>query len=232
MTIPNDRARARRERVQALAREDILDAALRCFAQNGYAHTKIADIASAAGYTAASLYTYFPGKKEIFVAAADQFVSGVEQSFGEVPTTPPPDFEAFATDVRMRIQGLCAYGDERSDVLAFFMRLRWSGEAILDEIRPKGAVSGPICGADGPVVDPADGGEPHGPLRLHAYFTRVWRAIGVERYGMDAELFATLVGGMIESFFVRKYIYLTGGTLSEEADAISDLLLYGLRGTR
>ncbi len=229
MVIPNDRAKARRERVQALAREDILDAALRCFAQHGYAHTKIADIAAAAGYTAASLYTYFPGKKEIFFAAADLFVSGVEQSFGDVPETQPPDFEAFAEEVRKRVRGLCVYGDERSDVLAFFMRLRWSGEPMAEEIRPKAMVCGAAAAPDG---EPADLGDAHEPLRLQAYFTRVWRALGVERFGIDGELFATLVGGMIESFFVRKYIYLTGRTLSEEADAISDLLLYGLRGTR
>jgi len=229
MTIQNERAKVRRERVQALAREDILDAALRCFAQHGYAHTKIADIAAAAGYTAASLYTYYPGKKEIFVAAADHFVAGVEQSFGEVRDVPPDDFEAFAHDVRKRIRGLCAYGDERSDVLAFFMRLRWSGEAVIEDIRLKGLP----CGAPGDEpIDVAASGDAHGPYRLHAYFTRVWRALGVERYGIDGELFATLVGGMIESFFVRKYIFLMGGTLSEEADAISELLLFGLRGTR
>lgn len=229
MVIPNDRAKVRRERVQALAREDILDAALRCFAQSGYAQTKIADIAAAAGYTAASLYTYFPGKKEIFVAAADHFVTGVEQSFGTIAEAPPADFEAFGEDVRTRIRGLCAYGDQRSDVLAFFMRLRWSGEPMIEEIRPKGMP----CGGPGAIeVDAQELGDAHGPYRLHGYFTRVWQALGVERFGIDSELFATLVGGMIESFFVRKYIYLMGGTLSEEADAISDLLLYGLRGTR
>ncbi len=226
MTIQGDRARVRRERAQALAREDILDAALRCFAQRGYAQTKIADIATAAGYTAASLYTYFPGKKEIFVAAADRFVSGVEEAVGPPPEEAPRDFEAVAADIRKRIKQLCVYGDERSDVLAFFMRLRWSGEGVIEEIT---ALRAEIACAAGEAPD-----DRHGPHRLHHYFAGLWRALGVERYGIDAEVFASVVGGLIESFFARKYIFQLGhgGTLAADADAIADLVLYGLRGKK
>lgn len=228
MTISEDRARARKEKAFAFAREHILEAALKCFAQAGYAQTKIADIAAAAGYTAASLYTYFPGKKEIFVAAADHFISGVEEAMGGVPEAAPADFEAFAADMRVRIKSLCAYGDERSEVLLFFMRLRWSGEAVLEEIRPKepGACAVPACEDDG------DGEEGHGPFRLVRYMTRVWQALGVDRFGWDPEVFASLVSGTIETLFVRKYLLMRGGTLAEDADAIVDLLLYGLRGKR
>jgi AcrR family transcriptional regulator len=178
MTVPNKRARARRERFQELARGDILDAALKCFADSGYAQTKIADIAAAAGYTAASLYTYFPGKKEIFVAAADHFISGVERAVGEVARTPPSDFEAFADDVRTRIRRLCKFGDERSDVLAFFLRMRWSGEDVLEEIRGRNVE----CGAASEGADD----DPHGPFRLHRHMTRIWSAIGIERFGISA----------------------------------------------
>jgi AcrR family transcriptional regulator len=227
MTISEDRIRARKEKTFAFAREHILEAALKCFAQSGYAQTKIADIAAAAGYTAASLYTYFPGKKEIFVAAADHFVSGVEAALGEVPEQAHDDFDAFAEDVRARVRSLCAFGDERSEVLAFFMRLRWSGDAVLDEVRPKEAG---ICRAGDDTPCAAEEG--HGPFRLHDYMTRVWRALGIERFGWDPDVFASLVGGTIEAFFVRKYLMLRGGTLSEDADAIAELLLFGLRGRR
>ena len=225
MTVQVDRARVRRERAQALAREDILDAALRCFAQRGYAQTKIADIATAAGYTAASLYTYFPGKKEIFVAAADRFVSGVEVAVGPPPDEAPADFEALAADIRERIRQLCRYGDARRDVLAFFMRLRWSGEGVIEEIN---ALRAEIACAAGEAPN-----DRHGPHRIHHYFSDLWRALGVERHGIDAEVFASVVGGLVESFFARKYIFLIegeGGALADDADAIADLVLYGLRG--
>lgn len=225
MTSSNDRARARRERVQALAREDILEAALRAFARGGYGDTKIADIAAEAGFTAASLYTYFPGKKEIFIAAADHFVAGVEQAFGELPDEPHSDFASFAADARARIRNICAYGDERSAVLAFFMRLRWSGEPVLQEIRAAGAAG---CAAG--ALDLASDG--HGPLRLQSHFARAWRALGVETFGIDADLFETIVSGAIESLFVKSYIFKLGGTLSASADGIADLILFGLRGKR
>lgn len=220
MMIPGDRAKARRERVQAMAREDILEAALRCFAQSGYAHTKIADIAAAAGYTAASLYTYYPGKKEIFAAAADHFISRVEAAFGPVPESAAPGFDAFAEQTRARVRSLCAYGDAQSEVLAFFMRLKWGGDAVLEEIRPKDAAGRPIHGAD------------HGAFRLHHHIAEVWRALGAEALGIDPLVLSGIVGGTIEGFFVRKYLLGAGGTLSEDADQIADLLLYGVRGKR
>jgi len=228
MTNSTDRAKARRERVQALAREDILEAALRAFARAGYGETKIADIAAEAGFTAASLYTYFPGKKEIFVAAADHFVAGLEGAFGELPAAPHEDFEAFAEDARARIRNICQYGDERSEVLAFLMRLRWSGEPVLQEIRSRGV---PPCVAGTPEASDCEAGE-HGPFRLQAYFARAWQALGVERFGVDAGLFSTMVSGIIESFFVQHYIFRMRGPLLASADAIADLLLFGLRGRR
>ena len=224
MTITINRAKARRERVQALAREDILEAALGAFAKHGYGATKIADIAAAAGYTAASLYTYFPGKREIFSAAAEHFVSGVEEAFGAIPEAPPADFETFAAEVEARIQSLCTYGDEHSDVLAFFMRLRWSGEPVLQELGTKEL---PCRG----LLPESEGAE-HGAFRLQNHFARVWKALGVERFGINPEIAAGLLGATIESVFVRKYIFLAGGTLADDAHAIALLLLYGLRGSR
>jgi len=214
-----DRAKARRERAQAMARGDILDAALRAFARRGYADTKMTDIAAEAGYTAASLYTYFPGKKEIFIAAADHFVAGVEEAFGPVPETPPADFEALEAEVRRRIEALVGYGDDHRETLAFFLRMRWSGEAVLHELKPANCVA--------PNRDDA-----HGPHRIHAHFAEVWRGLGVERFGVDPEAIATLAGAAIESFFLRRFVFGAGGALREDADPIADLLLYGLRGKR
>lgn len=227
MTVSSDRAKVRRERVQALAREDILEAALRCFAQNGYAQTKISDIAAAAGYTAASLYTYFPGKREIFAAAAEHFITGVQDAFGPLPTAPHEDFTALAADVRERITRICDYGDRRSEVLAFFMRLRWSGDHPLAE----GGKARPaeLCVPGAPIDEAA---REHGPFKLHSYFARAWAALGVDAFGIEAETFTGIVTGAIESFFVRRYIFGVGPTLGEQADAISDLLLFGLKGKR
>ena len=55
-------------------RADILDAALRLFAEKGYAAATNAEIARAAGVTAAALYYYFPSKEELFRAAVREHI--------------------------------------------------------------------------------------------------------------------------------------------------------------
>lgn len=52
-------------------RDEIIDVALRCFEERGYARTSISDLVSASGLSAGAIYGNFPGgKKELFVAAA------------------------------------------------------------------------------------------------------------------------------------------------------------------
>lgn len=50
----------------ARMREEIVIAAAEAFAKKGYRATTMQEIAAASGYTAASLYTYFKSKEEIF----------------------------------------------------------------------------------------------------------------------------------------------------------------------
>ncbi|MBP2018683.1 AcrR family transcriptional regulator [Symbiobacterium terraclitae] len=55
-------------------RAEILDAALRLFAAKGFEAATNAEIARAAGVTAAALYYYFPNKEELFRAAVREHV--------------------------------------------------------------------------------------------------------------------------------------------------------------
>jgi AcrR family transcriptional regulator len=55
----------RQQRKIASTRIDILEAAARAFSRQGRRRVTMQDIAREAGYTAASLYTYFRSKKEI-----------------------------------------------------------------------------------------------------------------------------------------------------------------------
>lgn len=51
------------------ARKDLLDAALKLFAERGYARTSNKEIADASGKNAALIYYYFKSKDDLFVAA-------------------------------------------------------------------------------------------------------------------------------------------------------------------
>ncbi|MGE5481996.1 MAG: TetR/AcrR family transcriptional regulator [Bacteroidota bacterium] len=80
-------------------RQEILEAALRLFAEKGYRATTNADIARAAGVTPAALYYYFPSKQALFRAAVSerrgQIVSAVMALQGDdLLSVPPRDFLA------------------------------------------------------------------------------------------------------------------------------------------
>jgi AcrR family transcriptional regulator len=53
-------------------REQILDAALACFARQGYHTTSIGDIVRESGLSVGALYTYYPAKEELFLAVASR----------------------------------------------------------------------------------------------------------------------------------------------------------------
>jgi AcrR family transcriptional regulator len=51
---------------------EILGAALTCFAEHGFAATRLEDVAHRAGVTKGTLYLYFPNKEELFKAVVRQ----------------------------------------------------------------------------------------------------------------------------------------------------------------
>ena len=77
------KAGQRREREIAHARIDILDAAVAAFGKRGLHNATMQDIAQEAGYTAASLYTYFKSKQEIVDAVVTRLTDEYMQLFEE-----------------------------------------------------------------------------------------------------------------------------------------------------
>ena len=51
-------------------RDEIIGAALRCFAAKGYQRTSMADVIDESGLSAGAIYGYFAGKQELFAAVA------------------------------------------------------------------------------------------------------------------------------------------------------------------
>lgn len=64
------------EEHRAVRRDQILDAALRCFAAHGFQATSMADIIADSGLSAGAIYLYFEGKHDIAVAAARRILGG------------------------------------------------------------------------------------------------------------------------------------------------------------
>lgn len=65
MTTLSDKAKATRKR--------ILEAAIRVFSQKGYHDTRVDEIVEESGSSKGSVYFYFPGKEQIFLALIDEF---------------------------------------------------------------------------------------------------------------------------------------------------------------
>lgn len=60
-----------KHKTQDERREQILEAAMECFIRNGYAHTRVDDIAREAGLSKGGIYFHFNSKREIFDALQD-----------------------------------------------------------------------------------------------------------------------------------------------------------------
>ncbi len=63
-------------------KKEIIEAAKRLFAQNGYSPTSMDDIAKSVGITKASLYYFFRGKEQIFAAIIDEVLAEVKNYLG------------------------------------------------------------------------------------------------------------------------------------------------------
>lgn len=66
---------------QDVRRQQILKAAMECFIQKGYAHTRVDDIAKEAGLSKGGVYFHFPSKRDIFDALQE---SEIERTMNAV----------------------------------------------------------------------------------------------------------------------------------------------------
>ena len=62
-------------------RQQIVEAAVRVFARNGYYHSRVADIAREAGIASGTIYLYFKTKDEILVTRYPRTSSSSRRSW-------------------------------------------------------------------------------------------------------------------------------------------------------
>jgi AcrR family transcriptional regulator len=107
----------RREREIAHARTDIVEAAIKAFARVGLHNATMQDIAREAGYTAASLYTYFKSKQEI----VDAMVTQLTDEFVEVFDQPMPSGLSFRQRFELLLQHQLEILDKRHTLVVGFL---------------------------------------------------------------------------------------------------------------
>ncbi|MDX3643365.1 TetR/AcrR family transcriptional regulator [Streptomyces sp. MB09-02B] len=95
--------RVSQERLDARRRQ-ILDAASRCFARNGFHATSMQDVLKEADLSAGAVYRYFSGKEELIAAIVGSVLAEVREAFEEaVLESPPPPPDVLIGTVLRRI---------------------------------------------------------------------------------------------------------------------------------
>lgn len=61
-----------RRKSEEIRREEILEAALKCFSKRGYHDTRMDDIIKESGLSKGAIYWYFKGKRDIFIFLIEQ----------------------------------------------------------------------------------------------------------------------------------------------------------------
>ncbi|MEW6405761.1 MAG: TetR/AcrR family transcriptional regulator [Chloroflexota bacterium] len=69
--------------IEKTTRQRILDAAVECFARNGYHNTSVADIVEDSQTSKGAVYFHFPSKEEIFLGLVDEFAGILEKRLKE-----------------------------------------------------------------------------------------------------------------------------------------------------
>lgn len=115
-------------------RQKLLAAATDLFAAKGFAAVTMREISTTAGFSAGTIYSYFPSKEQIFYAYFDQKQDDLFASLAEIE-----DFESFTLKEKLQTlieMQLEMYLKDRSFVAVTFKALLDSPMRSFTELRP------------------------------------------------------------------------------------------------
>jgi len=201
----------RRQRKQAETRREILEAALGAFAAQGFQQTRMSDIAEAAGFTAASLYTYFKSKRDIVLGCEELLTDEMREAFGPIPESPEPDRGAFVRAFTARVESFGRWCRTREDGIALFWRLRWTG--------------------DPDIVGQGEADFFERASRLLSHVAALLQALGLERYSwLRPDEAAGVLLGAVEGAIVRQLMSPESPPTPVDTTRITRIVLFGLIG--
>lgn len=206
----------RRDREIERTRRDILDAAARAFARSGFVDATMQDIAREAGYTAASLYTYFRSKQEIFIGLMEllneEFLATYDEKL--------PESLTFGQRLEILIRRQFEVADRRRDAFLVFLSIRSSPQTF------QAAWGSQPASEWKKAMDMATGVFLQ---RLVQWITDTGKSTSIgPRDPLDL---AHFLMGIVHSAFTR---WLIGGAvdrLTEQATPLVNLFLYGAMGS-
>ena len=99
----NERTTGRSERKQD-RRRAILETAARLFAERGYSECDMERVSDALGLAKGTLYLYFPGKQELFLACVDWGMAEMERIVLEAAQSDPCPLRGIARSIRAYLE--------------------------------------------------------------------------------------------------------------------------------
>ena len=127
----------RRKRRSAETRERLFRAALRLFAEKGFAETTVADITNAADVGKGTFFNYFPSKEHILVAFSDMQLSKLQATVDELRDTRKP-MRAFFRDMTLRMTQEPA---KSPDVMRAMLQANLTSSSVRSVMRERSARS-------------------------------------------------------------------------------------------
>ena len=85
-------------------KQQVLDAAMHCFAHNGFHKTNMPQIALNAGISIGNIYGYFPSKNAIIIAVVERIISGIKAQLEYMAQRYDSSKELIQAQVRAHIQ--------------------------------------------------------------------------------------------------------------------------------
>lgn len=77
----------RKERERNFRRQEIISAAIKLFAEKGYEHTTLDEIAEASEFGKGTIYNYFQNKEEIYLAIVEEIMESHKKIITEISET-------------------------------------------------------------------------------------------------------------------------------------------------
>ncbi len=136
------RTEAENQRIRDERREQILQAAIQVFARQGYAATKIADIAAAAHSSHGLVYHYFDSKEDIFAALIERAAQDSQRTAEATLARPGDALDRVTWLVEVMLRGL-----QRRPELYMIMVQSFDNEAFTPELRQRAVAQAEVIPA-------------------------------------------------------------------------------------
>jgi len=120
MNTSSDKTLSRKEREFLARRKEILDAATRLFAKNGYHGTTMSEIAREAEFSTGSLYNFFENKEELYFSLMRDKIEALEEELDKIYTTE----EGVEESLKSFISTILDYFERERDFFAIFAEQR------------------------------------------------------------------------------------------------------------